>query len=287
MTVSRPGRNGRPGGRTTRGDRLSPGLANSLQLAAAHATVARQERVHELGELAAGVAHDVSNTLAAIALRLSVLKRDEVCMEAQGTNIDAISRILQEGADMVRKLQRLAQRGEQRPPESVDLAATIRSAVEMAQSGLRYRALNEGVDIRIDTVLPPLPAISGWPDEVRRVFMNLLLNARDALPTGGRIVVRAAVRLRAVVVTIEDDGVGIAPAALPRLFEPYFTTKGIAGTGMGLVTSQRIMQTMGGEIAAANRAPRGAVFKLTFPLPRSETAPTRRVRTRATAVASE
>jgi signal transduction histidine kinase len=244
--------------------------AGSFKLAPAQPAqqaVARQEQLHALGELAAGVAHDVSNTLAAIALRLSALKRDEVCMEAQGENIEAISRILQEGSEMVRKLQRLGQRDEHRPPEWVDVAATIRSAVEMAQSGLRYRALNDGIDIRIDVVLPQLPFIRGWSDEVRRVFVNLLLNARDALPGGGRIVVKARADARRVVVTVADDGVGIQQAALPRLFEPFFTTKGIAGSGMGLATALRVMRMMGGEITAANGATGGAVFRLTFPIP--------------------
>jgi signal transduction histidine kinase len=230
--------------------------------------VARQEQLHALGELAAGVAHDVGSTLAAIALRLSALRRDEVCMEAQGENIEAISRILQEGSELVRKLQRLGQRDEFRPPEWVDVAATVRSAVEMAQSGLRYRSRNDGVDIRIVVALKPLPLIRGWGDEVRRVFVNLLLNARDALPTGGRILVKARTEARRVVVTVEDDGVGIQQAALPRLFEPFFTTKGIAGTGMGLATADRVMRMMGGEITAANGATGGAVFRLTFPVPR-------------------
>jgi signal transduction histidine kinase len=235
------------------------------ELVAAQAALARQEQVRAVGELAAGIVHDVSNTLAAIRLRLSALRRDPACMAAQGTNIEALERILREGTDMLHNLQRLGQRDDVQPSELVDLREIVSSAVEIAQSGLRYRAIHDGIDIRIETQVPPLPKVVAWRDDLQRAIVNLLINARDAMPSGGRITITGAARRDEVVIEISDDGTGIPAAILPRIFEPYFTTKGASGTGMGLATVQRVMVRLGGGIAAANRQDGGAVFTLRFP----------------------
>jgi signal transduction histidine kinase len=235
-------------------------------LVTAEAALARQEQARAIGELAAGVAHDVSNTLGAIRLRLSALNRDPACMRAQGPNIEALDRIVSEGAVILQKLQRLGHDDDSHRAEPVDLAESIASAVEVAQSGLRYRALHDGIDIRITSDIPPLPPITAWRNDLQRVFVNLLINARDAMPVGGSIRVTGGRDGDVIVVVIEDDGTGIPPAILPRIFEPYFTTKGVGGTGMGLATAQHAMARLGGVITAANRPGGGAAFTLRFPL---------------------
>jgi signal transduction histidine kinase len=236
------------------------------ELVAAQAALARQQHMRAIGELTAGIVHDVSNTLGAIRLRVSALRRDPACMGAQGANIEALERIVSDGTVMLQKLQRLGQSADVQAPQPVDLAENITSAIELAQSGLRYRAIHDGVDIRIEHDLPRLPKIMAWPDDLQRVFVNLLLNARDAMPIGGRIRISAAREGGQVAIRVDDEGTGIPPAIMPRIFEPYFTTKGGSGTGMGLATAQRAMARLGGSISAGNRPEGGARFTLLFPL---------------------
>ena len=237
------------------------------ELVAAQEALARQQHMRAIGELTAGIVHDVSNTLGAIRLRLSALRRDPAYAGAQGPNIEALERIVSEGTVMLQKLQRLGQSAERRQaPEPVDLVQSVASAVEIAQSGLRYRAIHDGVDIRIEQALRPLPRILAWPDDLQRVFVNLLINARDAMPLGGAIRIASESSGEQIAVRIEDEGTGIPEDVMPRIFEPYFTTKGRSATGMGLATAQRAMARVGGSILAANRPGGGAVFTLRFPV---------------------
>jgi signal transduction histidine kinase len=241
-------------------------------LLAAETELARQERVRAIGELAAGIVHDVSNTLGAIRLRVSVLVRDPTCMAAQGANIAALERIVKEGTDMLQKLQRLGQVDEEKAPEPLDLAEIVGAAIEVAQSGLRHRAMNEGVDIRIENTVPRLPRVLAWRDDLLRVFVNLLINARDAMPLGGCVRVGGRQSGTRIAITVEDEGTGIPHTVMPHIFDSYFTTKGRAGTGMGLATVRRSMERLGGTVSVSNHARGGAVFTLLFPFRASATA---------------
>jgi signal transduction histidine kinase len=234
-------------------------------LAAAREVLARQQDKRAMGELAAGIVHDVSNTMAAIRLRLSALRRDPACMAAQGSNIEALQRIVAEGSDLLQRLQNLGEGDGSGNPEVVDLRACVEAAIEVAQSGLRYRAIHDGIDIRIENAVPELPRIKGWPHDLQRLFVNLLINARDAMPLGGLIRVSGVEAGREVLVKVEDDGTGIPAAVMPHIFDPYFTTKGPNGTGLGLTMVERAMARHGGSTTAGNREGGGAVFTLRFP----------------------
>lgn len=233
------------------------------EVRAAELSLVQQERLRTAGELAIGVAHDVNNVLAALALRVQPLLRDPECRQAQGRNVEAIGRIIDEGQRLVGRFQDL---GRAQPARllAVDLRETVNSAVEIAQSGLRLRAAERGVQIHMRAELPPLPRVVGLPEEVRHVLVNLLINARDAMPKGGAVTVRARTTPREVVLIVEDEGEGIPPAHLPRIFDAFFTTKGAAGTGMGLAMAQSVMKRIGGSISARNRATCGARFELRF-----------------------
>jgi signal transduction histidine kinase len=226
-----------------------------------------EDHLHALGELALAVAHDVNNVLAALRLRVGILLKDPVCMAAQSGNLFAMQRILNEGTVLLSKLQNF-DRSQPRRLEPVDLQETIRAAVEIAQSGLRRRAVETGVQVRIRCELESLPRVPAFAEELRHVLVNILINARDAMIDGGTITVRTRATAAAVVVTVEDEGPGILPHHLPCIFEPQFTTKGPNGTGMGLATARTVMQRIGGSISARNRLKGGACFELRFPLTR-------------------
>jgi signal transduction histidine kinase len=187
-------------------------------------------------------------------------------MAAQGSNIAALERIVKEGTEMLQKLQRLGHSDDDKAPEPLDLTEIVASAIEVAQSGLRHRAMNEGIDIRIENTVPHLPKVTAWRDDLLRIFVNLLINARDAMPLGGCVRVTGEQRGTRIAVRVQDEGTGIPAAVMPRIFDSYFTTKGRGGTGMGLATVRRAMERLGGSVSVSNHARGGAVFTLSFPL---------------------
>jgi CheY-like chemotaxis protein len=146
------------------------------------------------------------------------------------------------------------------------LTEIIRESVEIARSTLEERGALLGRTARIDLHLMPLPPVTGEPSELRQIFLNLLLNAQDAMPQGGTVTIHAAASGETVVVTVEDEGQGIAPEHLDHIFDPFFTTKGERGTGLGLSTAYGTMRRLGGKISAHNQPGSGAVFTLVFPV---------------------
>lgn len=234
-----------------------------LQHMESQQAVIERERLRAIGELAHGVAHDVNNVLAALRLRVGILQKDPACVGAQNANLAAIERILAEGTTLVTKLQQFGYRDEA-PLVPVDLAEAIRLAVEIAQSGLRLRGAETGVQVHIRCKIEPLPMVRASAEDLRHVFVNLLLNARDAMPSGGTVTIRAGTEDGAIVVRVEDEGHGIPPTLLPRIFDPFFTTKGIKGTGIGLAMAKSVMKRIGSSITASNRPEGGACFELRF-----------------------
>ncbi len=243
------------------------------ELEQARAALTEQEHLRALGELASGVAHDLSNTLHAMRLRLEMIERDTEFAKRQRGHLDALLRIVSDAGTRVRNLQDFARQRPEHADEQVQLTEVIREAVELARSDIEHRADRQGLSLRIETEVPPLPMVPGEAANLRYVFINLLLNARDAMPRGGTIRVRGTHAGSRVIITVEDEGTGIPEAHLHSIFRPFFTTKGSQGTGLGLSMAYGVMSRAGGSITAANRPEGGAVFTLTFPLPRTARKP--------------
>ena len=114
---------------------------------------------------------------------------------------------------------------------------------------------------------PSVPRVFGNPGQLQQVFTNLLLNARDAIPDGGRITLRTrAGDAESVVVEVEDTGIGIAAENVARIYDPFFTTKGVGrGTGLGLAVSYGIVQEHSGHISVESTPGRGTTFRITLP----------------------
>lgn len=227
-----------------------------------------QERLRTVGELASGVAHDLNNALHALLLRLAPLREPGALPAPHRENAERIAHIASEAVARVQRLEELARRREDRPDERADLVEVVGGAVRLLRAELAAPEAGRPA-VAITTRLPPAAVVRGSPPELQQVLTGLLLNAREAMPSGGTI--RVAVRRdgRAapgeVRLTVSDEGTGIAPAHLPRLFDPFFTTKGRRGSGLGLAIAHGVMRRLGGEIQAANRPAGGAVFTLRFP----------------------
>jgi PAS domain S-box-containing protein len=240
------------------------------------------DRMVAVGSLAAGVAHEINNPLAAILANLELALSDlEGC---QGELAPDVANVLNEelrdardAGERVRKIVRdlrIFSRSEQDQPSSVDVESVMESSLRMAHNEIRHRA-------KVVRNYSPVPPVLASESRLGQVFLNLVVNAAQAMVDGQANVneVRVSTRLegKRVVIELADTGPGIPPQVMKQLFAPFITTKpaGI-GTGLGLSICQRIISGFGGEISATNLAGRGACFRIALPV--AATAPISSVR---------
>ncbi len=236
------------------------------ELAQARHGLRRRETLLAMGEIAAGVAHDLGNTLCALQVRVALATREPDLSGGQREHLTWVRSGLRDSLAMLTRVQEsLRGATHERPARPVDLADVVRHAVELAETSFVERP-SRRVEILVH--LPPVPPVLGISADLRQMFVNLLLNARDAMPRGGVIRISGQVSnsagRRRVVVKVEDEGTGVPPAIRHRIFDPFFTTKGEDGTGIGLSMARDLMIRIGGRISVSNRPRGGAVFTLRF-----------------------
>lgn len=242
---------------------IEPGRAEKIpeELTSVSAQLIAHEPVRTVGQLALGMAHDLANVIAALLLRVQTLKLRKELPAALIAEVSALERSVGEARLLLEDIQVLG-----RPPArtigTVALGRTIKRAVDLAESALRVRAALSGACFAVDARVGRLPKVRGDEADLRRVFVNLLINASQAMPAGGTVSLRSVVRSDAVVLTFADQGTGIPPEVMPRLFDPFFTTKGANGLGLGLAMAREIVERAGGRIRARNRRGGGAVFEV-------------------------
>jgi signal transduction histidine kinase len=221
----------------------------------------QSEHLGILGELASSIAHELGNTLRGVSARAAVLLQDAAILAAHAPLLAGLQESAEAALESVRKLHDLARSGRLQPGP-VDLAHVLQHAIEV----LHLRQPPGAAPVEVDVEVLDLPPVLGTTSELSHLFVTLLFNARDAMAKGGRIDVRAERVRDRVHVSVADEGSGIAPEDLPHLFQPFFTTKGTAGTGLGLWLAQSTMRRLGGSITARNRAAGGAEFLVEFQL---------------------
>ena len=221
----------------------------------------QSEHLSILGELASSIAHEMGNTLRAVSTRATVLAQDPSVMAAHAQLIVGLQESAEAALDSVRKLHDLARSG-RLEPGPVDLLDVLHRAVEVLL--LRQPPGAPAVKVHLD--VPELPPVLGTTSELSHLFVTLFFNARDAMPRGGRIEVRAERVGDRIRVGVIDEGTGIDAEHMTHLFQPFFTTKGSAGTGLGLWLAHSTMRRLGGSITAHNRNAGGAEFVVEFPL---------------------
>ena len=216
----------------------------------------RSEQLAAVGQLAASVAHEVRNPLTSIKMLVGAALRSPA---TQTLTTDDLGVMYKEVGRLEQTVQALLDFA--RPPRTQRQPADLRTVIREALGLVGARARQQGVQMEIHQPDAPVTA-SVDRSQLTTVLVNLLFNALDALPQGGRI----DVTLRddtAPQIVVEDNGPGIAPAVLPRLFTPFASTKA-TGTGLGLSICRRVMQEHGGTITAANRPEGGARFTVTL-----------------------
>jgi signal transduction histidine kinase/ActR/RegA family two-component response regulator len=232
------------------------------------------QKMEAVGQLAGGVAHDFNNILTAILGLSEFLLQNPGDKETMSADITEIKTAAQRAAVLTRQLLAFS-RQQVLKPRILDLSVTIAEMDKMLR-----RVLNENIDLKT-VVSPRLAAVKADPGQIEQVLMNLVVNARDAMPNGGRLTIELAnVELTKdyvkehlgasegphVMLAVSDTGAGMDKITISRLFEPFFTTKEKGkGTGLGLSTVYGIIKQSGGSIFVYSEIGKGSSFKVYLP----------------------
>jgi signal transduction histidine kinase len=237
--------------------------ASREEISRLHQTqMSRAEHFATLGELAAGLAHEIRNPLAGIAGVLDIASRDlPDTSPARNVMEDA----KQEAVQINRILTELLDTARPKPPQFrvIDVVGTVEHAVVFA----RQQAITKRITIEFE-VRDAVPPVEHDPAQINQVLLNLLLNAIQSMDKPG--VIRVTLQQRdddSLTITVSDQGKGIAPEHLPNIFRPFFTTKG-HGTGLGLSLARRIVESHGGSIRAESTPGEGTQFTVELPIRR-------------------
>jgi two-component system, NtrC family, sensor kinase len=233
--------------------------ARTADLQEAQAQLIQAEKLASVGTLAAGIAHEVNNPLQAIALDLESAIED---VEAKLPEVyDALVRT-QSSVDRITRIVKglLAFARPTKPElEAVDLNQAVKEMLTLARRELEDKRVSVRTDLKASQV------VKGSADQLMQVFLNLVLNARDAMPNGGKLTVSTYDEDGFVALCVRDTGMGIEPDAISQLFDPFYTTKA-SGTGLGLAVSYGIIQSHEGRIEVQSEPGKGTEFIVQLPV---------------------
>jgi PAS domain S-box-containing protein len=229
---------------------------------------AQADKLRALGQLASGVAHNFNNALAAVLgyTQLSIPK-------VKGSEVEKYLRVVEQSAKdaarMVERIQNFA-RARARTDDFLPICINdiVHDAIDITRPRWRHDAEALGVkyDVQIDWQTDEEILVNGEPSELREVFVNIIFNALDAMPMGGRLEIRGTADDQAVRLSFADTGSGMTEEIKRRIFEPFFTTKGVSGLGMGLSETYRIIERHGGHIDVDSQPRQGAAFTILLPV---------------------
>ncbi len=226
------------------------------------ATLAQSEKLAAVGQLAAGIAHEINNPLTVIVANAQLLQRELPDDDDKQELVDLIARAADRATQVVRNLLDLA-RKEQYDFTLIDVNETIRKSLKLLQHEFLARSVHLDVELAND-----MPQVMASQDHLQGVWINLMTNALDALESDPKEI-RIGTRLQGneVRITISDSGQGIPPERLSRIFEPFYTTKAPGrGTGLGLSLCHRIIKQHGGRILVDSQMGVGTQFTVILPV---------------------
>jgi signal transduction histidine kinase len=236
-------------------------------IAEAREKLLASERLAAIGKMAAHVTHEVRNPLSSIALNLDLLEEEistddqeaKNLLRAIGQEVERLSGLSDQYLSMARR----------KPPEleETDLGALVRSAIDF----MRPEVERHGVDLQ-SSIPAQLPWVELDQGQVRQVLFNLVRNAREAMPEGGKVLIDVRLGDSELEVRVTDNGPGVPPERIEQLFDPFYTTKD-HGTGLGLAVSRQILAAHGGRLDYTPADPHGSVFAIVVPLGRQLESP--------------
>src|SRR5687768_4086615 len=225
---------------------------------------ARADKLRALGQLASGVAHDFNNSLAAILGRAQLLRR-QIDEPALVRNLDIIQTAAEDAAATVRRIQTFARKSPVKEFELVDVPSLLNDAIEITRTRWQNEARIRGLEYEVKLDAQKDQSTYGSASELREVFVNLIVNAVDAMPKGGKLCVCCRREDDRLKLKFCDNGMGMADDVRQKIFDPFYSTKGAQGTGLGLSVSYSIIERHEGSISVASEPGSGTVFTIDLP----------------------
>lgn len=229
-----------------------------------NATIIESERINAIRMLAAGVAHEIGNPLNALTIHLQLLERE--LKKRDGDPDGSLSELTGVARKEVSRLDAIIRQFLQalRPTKPQFVSHQIEAVVKDTLAVLQQEIENRALVVELGCPVP-VPLLMIDPAQIQQAFFNVIKNALQAMPDGGRLNILITADERFVTVAFTDNGMGIAPEDFGRVFEPYYTTK-TNGTGLGLMIVQRIVQEHGGKIAIQSAPKVGTTMAIKLPL---------------------
>jgi signal transduction histidine kinase len=224
---------------------------------------AQSDKLRAVGELAAGVAHNLNNSLTVIQGRAQLLMMRSTD-EAVVKSLKIITSAVEEGSQTLRRILECARRDSVQEFAPVDLVELLTSSIEVARPKWQSRAATAKIEVKPECSGPVY--VMGELAELREVVLNLIFNAVDAMPNGGSMEIGTRSEIDSGCFWVADNGSGMSQETAARIFEPFFTTKGKSGTGLGLSASHGIITRHGGEILVVSEPGEGTRFEVRLPL---------------------
>ena len=246
----------------------------------------QQERLRALGQMASGIAHDINNAISPIALYTeSLLEREKNLSTEARDRLITIQRAIDDVAQTVARMREFYRPNESEMQQmDVDLNELVRHVVQLTRARWSDQPQRRGIMIDLKTHLTPdLPDIRGTESEIRDALTNLIFNAVDAMPQGGTVAVRTDVAINSlqeeapafqVRLAVSDTGIGMDEDTRARCLEPFFTTKGERGTGLGLAMVYGMAQRHGATLEIDSKPQMGTTMRLIFPISKANLAST-------------
>jgi signal transduction histidine kinase len=271
------------------------------RLMANHNQLIQSEKMASIGQLAAGVAHEINNPVGFVKSNLGTLtgyvKTFKTIFEeykglagAMRNGDDKVQTVILENVEKISEkedLPYILEDIDNLLTESIegtervrDIVQNLKSFARVDEAQIKEADINEGIEATLKIVwnelkykctvrknLEPLPLIRCYPGQLNQVFMNILVNAAQAIPEKGDITIETEATGTHIVIRISDTGVGIKTENIPKLFDPFFTTKGVGkGTGLGLSISQGIIMKHNGSIDVESEVGKGTTFTIRLPI---------------------
>jgi PAS domain S-box-containing protein len=244
---------------------------------------ARADKLRALGQLASGVAHDFNNSLAAILGRAQLILRrvhDEELLRSLGIIVTAA----EDAAATVRRIQTFARKSVTTELELLDVANLLRDGIEITRTRWQNEALAAGVNVQVVLSAEAEAFTLGNASELREVFVNLIVNAVDAMPRGGSLKICCKQEHDRIKLRFADTGTGMKEEVRERIFEPFYTTKGVHGTGLGLAVSYGIIERHRGMFSVESQPGKGTTFHIDLPVADHQPAAARVLESRSSTV---
>jgi two-component system NtrC family sensor kinase len=218
------------------------------------------EKLASIGLLSAGVAHEINTPLTGISSYVQILQK-KLTDATHSQVLEKIEVQAERVAKIVKNLLNFARNPSEASFHKVDLSENLHEIISL----IDYKLKNMNIDLVLD--IHPMKPIWAQGERIQQVFINIILNAMDAMPEGGKLKIEVSHTNDHAVITIEDTGTGIKSQHLPHIFDPFFTTKGIGkGTGLGLSISYAIIKEHEGRITVESESGQGSRFTIFIPM---------------------